>query len=199
MIFLVVTKNQTSIQKSMIIYLVGYDNNDSNFDDLKEIFGLFRDRIVNYATFYSTEDNPITIRDSPLPRLLKSHNVPFYRIQIPEKTRMFYNEKIQTIKKYMKKDQEEYDLLVNKNCARGRYLKFWNELYQKELMEIKKFFELKIKPVYIAESILEQLEGILDENLLLLHFGEIQTFGEIMKTIKLVNSKIDISYLHYMS
>ncbi|MFX1273702.1 MAG: hypothetical protein ACFFBP_11405 [Promethearchaeota archaeon] len=196
---MVAINNRARLKKNLIIYLVGFENNSTKFENLKEIFWLFKDRLVNYATFYIADDNSILWQDSPLPDLLKSYNIPYFEIEIPKQTKMFFDDKVQTIKKYMTKDLHEYNLLVDKNCARGRYLKFWKELYENELKEIKRFFEYKIIPVYIAESILEKLEGMLDEDLLLLHFGEISTFGEIMKVVKHVNSKIDISYIHYMS
>ncbi|MFX1238328.1 MAG: hypothetical protein ACFFAS_15235 [Promethearchaeota archaeon] len=67
---------------------------------------------------------------------------------------------------------------------------------QKELEENKEFFRLKIKPMDITMTILEIIGGHLDENILILHFGQEDTFSEIMKIIKGINDKIDISYLH---
>lgn len=177
---------------------MNYINESPKIKEIKDILKYFSDKTINFATIDVPDDLFISFRNSPLPGLLGSLGVPYYQIKIPEETKTFFLEKLRKIEKHLTQDKEELALMEDKNSARGRYLKFWIELYQKELEENRDFFEQKVRPVYIAETIIGMIEGMMDENILLLHFGDEKTFSEIMKVIKYINAKIDVSYLHYM-
>lgn len=182
----------------MSIYLVNYNNENPKIKDVEDVLKYFNDKTINFATVDVPDDFLISFRNSPLPGLLRSLGISYYQIKIPEETKTFFLEKLRKIEKHLTQDQEEFALLEDKNSARGRYLKFWIELYQKELQENKEFFEQKVRPVYIAETMIGMIEGMMDQNILLLHFGDEKTFSEIMKVIKYINEKIDVSYLHYI-
>ncbi|MBN1801128.1 MAG: hypothetical protein JW891_06445 [Candidatus Lokiarchaeota archaeon] len=187
-----------TIRKTMSIYLVNYNNENPKIKDVEDVLKYFNDKTINFATVDVPDDFLISFRNSPLPGLLRSLGISYYQIKIPEETKTFFLEKLRKIEKHLTQDQEEFALLEDKNSARGRYLKFWIELYQKELQENKEFFEQKVRPVYIAETMIGMIEGMMDQNILLLHFGDEKTFSEIMKVIKYINEKIDVSYLHYI-
>ncbi|MFX1238329.1 MAG: hypothetical protein ACFFAS_15240 [Promethearchaeota archaeon] len=89
------------IKKTMLVYLVKYNNDNFNFKELMDIINNIKDRGINFATLDIADEDFVLFRNSPLPGLLKMLNIPYYHIKNSEETKKFYKDRINKIQMYL--------------------------------------------------------------------------------------------------
>ena len=78
--------------------------------------------------------------------LLHEFNIPYFPTFIPGHIKKYFSKVIMKKEDQIQRFTEQYNNLDNPNCSKGCSLKFWVDLYTKELIENRDFFNLKIKP-----------------------------------------------------
>ena len=153
---------------------------------------------MNFAIVDVEEENLKKFNDTPLAKLLNDYKIPYHATYMTQHTKKYFSKVIIKKEEQIKKFLDEYQGLDDYNCPRGRSLKFWIDLYTKELVENRDFLNLKIKPQYLAKTILKKIDDCEEDKITFLYLGMENTFPELRKIFKDVNPNMDISYLHYL-
>ena len=189
----------TSLEgKQISLYLVKIDNCETRFNELKDLLDYFKYKTVNFAIVDVEEENLKKFNDTPLAQLLNDYKIPYYATYMAQHTKKYFSKVIIKKEEQIKKFLDEYQGLDDYSCPRGRSLKFWIDLYTKELVENRDFLNLKIKPQYLAKTILKKIDDSEEDKITFLYLGMENTFPELRKIFKDVNPNMDISYLHYL-
>ena len=186
------------LEKKITLYLVKIDNYRKNFNQLKNLMDYFKYKHINFAIVDIEEENLKEFERTSLAKLLHEFNIPYYPTFIPKHTKDYFSRVILKKEEQIRKFGEKYELLEDPTSPKGNSLKFWIDLYTKELIENRDFFNLKIKPQYLAETILTKIDQCKQKQITFIHLGIESTFPEITKILKQVNPKMDVSYLHYL-
>ncbi len=184
--------------KQIQLYLVNIDNYETQFSDLKELMDYFKYKTINFAIVDIEEEIFKKFKETPLAKLLNDANIPYHPTYMAQHTKKYFSKVILKKQKQIKNFRDEYNALEDNSCPRGRSLQFWIDLYSKEIEENRDFLNLKIKPQYLAKTILRLIDDCDEENVTFLHLGMEKTFPEIRKILKDVNPNMDISHLHYL-
>ena len=184
--------------KQITLYLVKIDNHETRFNELKDLLEYFKYKTVNFAIVDVEEENLKKFNDTSLARLLNDYKIPYHATYMAQHTKKYFSKVIIKKEEQIKKFLNEYQGLEDYSCPRGRSLKFWIDLYTTELVENRDFLNLKIKPQYLAKTILKQIDDCVEEKITFLYLGMESTFPELRKIFKDVNPNMEISYLHYL-
>ena len=184
--------------KQISLYLVKIDNHETRFNELKYLLDYFKYKTVNFAIVDVEEENLKKFNDTSLAKLLNDYKIPYHATYMAQHTKKYFSKVIIKKEEQIKKFLNEYQVLDDYNCPRGRSLKFWIDLYTKELVENRDFLNLKIKPQYLAKTILKKIDDSEEDKITFLYLGMENTFPELRKIFKDVNPNMDISYLHYL-
>jgi hypothetical protein len=158
----------------------------------------FKYKSVEFATIDYEDEFLEETTDSPVSKYLIELKIPTVPIYIPYRTKNYFKRINDKKNSQIKEFTLEYENLHNKECRKGYDLKSRVNLYLEQRKENLDFFNLKIKPQYIAETILKRIENVKKDEIIIIHFGWENNFTEIMKILKEVNIDIDIFYLHYL-
>jgi len=194
-------KSTSQEGKQISLYLVNIENHESHFNELKDLMAYFKYKTVNFAIVDVEEEKLKIFNETSLANLLNEYKIPYHATYMSQHTKRYFSKVIIKKEKQIKTFSDEYNCLEDVNCPRGRSLKFWMDLYTKELDENRDFLNLKIKPQYLAKSILrliDECEECGEEKITFMFLGMEITFPEIRKILKDVNPNMDISYLHYL-
>ena len=186
------------LEKKIILYLVNIDNYHSKFNQLKDLMEYFKYKKVDFAIIDIEEEELKKFKNTPLATLLSNFKIPYFPTFIPEHTKKYFSKVILKKEDQIQNFKDKLDMLDDENSIKGNSLKFWIELYTKELIENRDFFNLKIKPQYLAETMLKKIDECREKVITFIHLGIEKTFPEITKILKKVNPNMDISYLHYL-
>jgi hypothetical protein len=192
------TQSTNLYEKQISLYLIKIDDHEKQFNDLKQLLDYFKYKTVNFAIVDVEEENLKKFNDTPLAKLLYDYNIPYHATYVANHTKKYFSKVILKKEEQIKRFLNEYQGLEDYDCPQGRSLKFWIDLYTKELVENRDFLNLKIKPQYLAKTILKQIDDCEEEKITFLYLGMESTFPELRKIFKDVNPNMDISYLHYL-
>jgi len=196
---LVEEKQSTSLNgKQISLYLIKIDDHETHFNDLKALLEYFKYKTVNFAIVDVEEENLKKFKETPLAKLLKQYEIPYHATYMAQHTKKYFSKVILKKEEQIKKFLNEYQDLDDYSCPRGHSLKFWIDLYTKELVENRDFLNLKIKPQFLAKTILKKIDDCVEDKITFLYLGMESTFPELRKIFKDVNPNMDISYLHYL-
>jgi len=185
-------------EKQVSLYLIKIDDHETHFNDLKQLLDYFKYKTVNFAIVDVEEENLKKFNDTPLAKLLNDYKIPYHATYMAQHTKKYFSKVIVKKQDQIKKFLDEYQGLEDNSCPRGRSLKFWIDLYTKELVENRDFLNLKIKPQFLAKTILKKIDDCEEDKITFLYLGMESTFPELRKIFKDVNPNMDISYLHYL-
>ena len=186
-------------RKSKItIFLLNIEKCMSKLNEFRELMDYFKYKSVDFAIIDYEDENLKDFIDPQLSELLLNLKIPTFPIYIPHPTKNYFrkinNEKSNQIKELI----HEYENLQNKNCKKGHDLQSRINLYIEQRKENLDFYNFKMKPQYIAETIIKRIENSNNDEIIIIHFGWENSFTEIMKILKEVDMNIDIFYLHYL-
>ena len=184
--------------KKISLFLIKIDDHETHFNDLKQLLDYFKYKTVNFAIVDVEEEDLKQFNDTKLANLLKEYKIPYYATYMAQHTKKYFSKVILKKEEQIKRFLNEYQGLEDYDCPEGRSLKFWIDLYTKELVENRDFLNLKIKPQYLAKTILKQIDDCEEDKITFLYLGMESTFPELRKIFKDVNPNMDISYLHYL-
>ena len=180
------------------VFLLNIENYREKINELRKIMDYFKYKMVEFATVDHEEESFREFNGTNLAQLLNESKIPYLPISIPDRTKNYFNNVVMEKEKQIKEFLDDYESLNNKNCTKGIYLKSRIDLYLEQRKENTSFFNLIIKPQYIAETILKEIAKSKKDEINIIHFGMENTFSEIMKILKEFNINIDIFYLHYL-
>lgn len=158
----------------------------------------FKYKTINFAIVDVEEDELKTFKETQLAKLLNELKIPYHAMYMAQHTKKYFSKVILKKEKQIKSFSVQYNNLEDKSSPEAQSLGFWIDLYSKELEENRDFLNLKIKPQYLAKTILRHLEEYEGEKVTFLYLGMEITFPELRKFLKEVNPDMDISYLHYL-
>ena len=130
-----------------------------------------------------------------LAKVLSKFNIPYFTIELPFYVKGHYASQISEIQYKYEELKSTYDSLKNKNVSSAQELKYLIDYYSNELMELKYHINQNVRCTTITKKILEVLKDRNDKELTFLHFGEENTFVEIMKRLKKHNVKSNILFM----
>jgi len=182
------------VDKNHLMYL----ERDLEFDDKENEIEDLIENLNNISINFATIDLGImSLREfnaTFLANLLSKLKIPYFTIQLPSYVKGHYSKDILEINNKYKELKATYNTLENKNTPGAEELKFLMYHYSKELMELKRYIK-KIRTEAISNKILDIIKGHEDNLWTFIHFGEENTFLEIMTQVKEQNVKSNVIFI----
>jgi len=129
---------------------------------------------------------------SPLAKILKQVNIPYYTVDIPEYAMGYLMAEI-----IEKEDQvngliEEFLSISDKESIKGVNLKSWIDYLKEEIEEKKLFLDIKLRPEWIVKKILDIIRTMDNNEIIFIHFAQNNVFSETLKLLKDLDIKVKI-------
>ena len=181
--------------KKITVYLVKKQNYKERIKEIKKIMNYFKYIKIDFATVDLESEDLEEFTHSCLGQLLHKRGITYFPIDIPECAKNYF------YKELFKKEDLLNDLVIKYINAKKKHsykvenLKFWIDVHSDDIKEKKEVLNSKLKPQRIVETIADLIETIEKKNINIIHFGEENTFSEIMKLLKGLN--IDTYYMHF--
>lgn len=157
------------------------------------------ERIKNIPIHFATIDlGEISLREfneTFLAEVLKKFEIPYFTVELPHYVKGHYSSQITEIQNKYYELKSTYDSLKDKNSPGAQELSYLIDYYSNELMELKHYINSQVRTDAITKRILEVLKDRENKDITFVHFGEENTFMEIMKQMKESNVKSNILFI----
>ena len=127
--------------------------------------------------------------------LLNRFEIPYFTIELPYYVKEHFSKEIVDFQNKVHELKAGYDMLVNKNTSSAQALKFLIEQYSNELDELNRYINFEVRTEAIVKKILAVLKGRENNDLTFVHFGEENTFIQIMKRLKELDVKSNAIFI----
>ena len=181
--------------KNFSVYLIRNlesEVKEENVENLIEKIKLFP---VNFATIDLGHISLREFNETHLAEVLKKFGIPYFTIELPHYVKGHYSSQISEIQNKYHELKSTYDLLKDKNSPGAQELSYLVDYYSNELRELNYYINQEIRTDAITKRILQVIKDRDSEDLTFVHFGEENTFIEIMKQLKERNVKSNILFI----
>ncbi|MFX1489721.1 MAG: hypothetical protein ACFFBI_11275 [Promethearchaeota archaeon] len=178
--------------KEIIVYLVNLSKRKPNPNLNVNLTDFLNQHDFNFATIDLKNGKQKGFDKSPLAKILKQFNIPYYKVDIPEYAMGYLMAEI-----IEKEDQvngliEEFLSISDKESIKGVNLKSWIDYLKGEIQEKKLFLDIKLRPEWIVKKILDIIRTIDNNEIIFIHFTQNNVFSETLKLLKDLDIKVKI-------
>lgn len=177
------------------VYLMRDKDANIKEDEIESVIDKIKDIPVQFATVDLGYMNSIEFNETYLAEVLKRSKIPYFTIELPHYVKGHFLGQISEIQNKYNELKSTYDLLKDKNTPGAQELSYLIDYYSNELVELKYYINQQIRTRKITKKILEVLKDREDRALTFVHFGEENTFVEIMKQLKEYHVKSNILFI----
>ena len=177
------------------VYLMRDKDANIKEDEIESVIDKIKDIPVRFATVDLGYMNSIEFDETYLAEVLKRSKIPYFTIELPHYVKGHFLGQISEIQNKYNELKSTYDLLGDKNTPGAQELSYLIDYYLNELMELKYYINQQVRTGKITKKILEVLKDPEDRDLTFVHFGEENTFVEIMRQLKEFNVKSNILFI----
>ncbi|MFX1385376.1 MAG: hypothetical protein ACFFBP_23410 [Promethearchaeota archaeon] len=163
-------------------------------EDIEDLFEKIKNMSVDFATIDLGYMNLREFNQTHLAEVLNKFEIPFFSIELPYYVKGHYASQISEIQHKYNELKNTYNSLKNTNSPGAQELKYLIDYYSKELIELNNHIDQNIRIESIVKKILSVLKDRDSKNITFMHFGEENTFVEIMKQLKYRNVKSNIIF-----
>ncbi|MFW9896322.1 MAG: hypothetical protein ACFFD7_11000, partial [Candidatus Thorarchaeota archaeon] len=163
--------------------------------DLESLFDTIKNIRIDFATIDLGYMSLREFNNTALAKVLKEFEIPYFTIELPHYVKGHFSSQISEIQNKYDELKTTYDSLKNKNVSSAQELLYLINYYASELRELKHYVNQQIRTKAITQRIMEVIKDRPDEDMTFLHFGEENTFVEIMKQLKELNVKSNILFI----
>lgn len=186
---------ETLADQNFSVYLMKDKDDDIKEEDIKDLVERIKSIPVHFATIDLGHNNMREFNETFLAKILTNCGIPYFTIELPHYVKGHFTSQISEIQKKYNELKDTYDLLKDKNSPGAQELGYLVDYYSNELMELKHYINQQVKTETIIKRILEVLKDRKGEDLTFVHFGEENTFVEIMKQLKEFDVKSNILFI----
>ena len=186
---------ESLVDKNFSIYMMGDLESEVKDASIKDMVQNFLSMPIKFATI---DLGYMTLREfdkTDLSRILKEHEIPYFTTELPYYVKGHFAKEIDKIRNKLDELLGTYDTLSNKNTCSAQELKILIERYSKDLRELDRYINLKVRSEAIVEKMLRLIEDRDDPELSFVHIGEENTFLEIMRLLKDENVKSNVVFV----
>ncbi|MFX1456074.1 MAG: hypothetical protein ACFFDB_11935 [Promethearchaeota archaeon] len=186
---------QTLVDKNFSAYMIQNAFEQVEDYDLESLFDTIKNIRIDFATIDLGYMNLREFNKTPLAKVLNEFEIPYFTIELPHYVKGHFSSQISEIQNKYDELKTTYDSLKNKNVSSAQELLYLINYYASELRELKHYVNQQIRTKAITQRIMEVIKDRPDEDMTFLHFGEENTFVEIMKQLKELNVKSNILFI----
>ena len=186
---------ETLADNNFSIYMIQERDGMVKEDNVEGLFNAIKDISINFATIDLGYMNLREFNETPLSKVLRKFKIPYFTIELPHYVKGHFLSQISEIQNKYDELKSTYDSLKNKNVSSAQELRYLIDYYVSELKELKFYVNQQVRTNAITKRILEVIKDRPDEDLTFIHFGEENTFMEIMKQLKELNVKSNVLFI----
>ena len=185
---------ESIVDKNFSIFYKNFENvvEEKNIESLVENFN---DLPVDFALIDLGYINLRNFNKTYIARLLNKYEIPYFTVELPNYVKEHFSEEIIKIQNKFEELKLAYDIIDNKNTASAQELRFLMDQYSNELEEIDRHINLQLRTENIINKILAIVENRKDGEFTFVHFGEENTFIEILQRLKKSNVKTNVLFI----
>lgn len=181
--------------RNFSVYLIRDLDAEATQEDIKDVVEQIKKIPVNFATIDLGYTNLRDFNETYLAKVLNQFEIPYFTIELPHYVKGHYSSQITEIQNKYNELKSTYDSLKDKNSPGAQELSYLVDYYSNELMDLKHYINSQVRTNAITKKILEVLKDREDSEFTFVHFGEENTFVEIMKQLKESNVKSNILFI----
>ncbi|MFX1502786.1 MAG: hypothetical protein ACFFDH_17630 [Promethearchaeota archaeon] len=163
-------------------------------EDIEDLFEKIKNMSVDFATIDLGYMNLREFNQTHLAKVLNKFEIAFFSIELPYYVKGHYASQIGEIQHKYNELKNTYNSLKNTNSPGAQELKYLIDYYSKELIELNNHIDQNIRIEAIVKKIVSVLKDRDSKSITFMHFGEENTFVEIMKQLKYKNVKSNIIF-----
>jgi hypothetical protein len=164
-------------------------------ENITGLFDSIKDIPINFATVDLGYMNLREFNETFLAKVLKMNSIPYFTIELPHYVKGHFSSQISEIQSKYNELKTTYDSLKNKNAPSAQELRYLIEYYSNELKELNHYISKQVRTSAVAKRISQVIKDRPDEDMTFIHFGEENTFVEIMKELKDINVKSNVLFI----
>ncbi|MBY9016637.1 MAG: hypothetical protein KGD68_13165 [Candidatus Lokiarchaeota archaeon] len=150
---------------------------------------------VHFATIDLGLMNLKEFNQTYFAKALNKYEIPYFTVKLLHHEKEDFSNELLVIQKKCNELKTTYDSLKDRNTPSAQELKYLIDHYSKELMELKQYIDQEIPVDAISTRILQLIKDRDSEDLTFVHFGEEDTFAEIVNQSKEQNIKSNIIFV----
>lgn len=186
---------ETLVDNNFSVYMMQEKDGKFKEDNIENLFNTIKDIPINFATIDLGYMNLREFTKTALSKVLKKFEIPYFTVELPHYVKGHFSSQISEIQNKYDELKSTYDSLKNKNVPSAQELCYLIDYYSNELKGLKHYISKQVRTNAITKRILEVLKDRKDKDLTFVHFGEENTFVEIVKQLKEKNVKSNILFI----
>jgi len=128
-------------------------------------------------------------------KVLNKYEISYFTLKLPHYEKEHFLSQLFEIQNKFNELMSKYDSLKDRNTPSAQELNYLIDAYSNEIMELKHYINQKIRTDAITAKILQVIKNLDSKELTVIHFGEENTFAEIVKQAKEQNIKSNILFI----
>ncbi len=186
---------ETLADNNFSVYMIQEKDEKVKEDDVERILENIKDISINFATIDLGHMNLREFNETALSKVLRKFGIPYFTIQLPHYVKGHYSSQLSEIQNKYNELKSTYDSLKDKNAPSAQELCYLIQYYSTELKELNHYISKQVRTSAVTKRILEVIKDRPDEDMTFIHFGEENTFVEIMKELKELNVKSNVIFI----
>jgi hypothetical protein len=183
-------------EKDFPVYLITELDNEVLEENVEDLVEKVKNIPIHFATIDLGYIDTRKFNDTYLAKALKKFDVPYFAIELPHYVKGHYASQVSEIQNKYEELKSTYDSLNDKNVPSAQELRYLIDYYSNELMELKYHINQKVRTTTITKRILEVVKDRDEKELTFVHFGEENTFVEIMRQLNSHNVKSKFFFMN---
>ncbi|MHA2037792.1 MAG: hypothetical protein ACW98X_15260 [Promethearchaeota archaeon] len=186
---------ETLADNNFSVYVIQDMEEKFKEENIAGLFDSIKDIPINFATIDLGYMNLREFNETFLSKVLRKYEIPYFTIELPHYVKGHFSSQISEIQNKYNELKCTYDSLKNKNAPSAQELCYLIEYYSNELKELNHYISREVRTNTVTKRILDVIKDRKDEDLTFIHFGEENTFVEIMKELKDINVKSNVLFI----
>ncbi|MHA2180597.1 MAG: hypothetical protein ACXAAH_04145 [Promethearchaeota archaeon] len=186
---------ETLADNNFSVYVIQDMEEKFKEENIAGLFDSIKDIPINFATIDLGYMSPREFNETFLSKVLRKFEIPYFTIELPHYVKGHFSSQMSEIQSKYNELKGTYDSLKNKDAPSAQELCYLIEYYSNELKELNHYISKQVRTSTVTKRILEVIKDRPDEDLTFIHFGEENTFVEIMKELKAINVKSNVLFI----
>jgi len=128
-------------------------------------------------------------------KVLNKNGISYFTLKLPHYEKEHFLSQLFEIQNKFNELMSKYNSLNDRNTPSAQELSYLIDSYSNEIMELKHYINQKIRTDALTARILQVIKNLDSKELTVIHFGEENTFAEIVKQTKEQNIKSNILFI----
>ena len=177
------------------VYMMRSADKEVEEKEVQKVMKQLPESNVKYATVDLGYMELREFNKSRLAESLKEAEIPYFTTELPHYVKGYFTKEIQEIRNTLAELKGTYEGLSNKNAPSAQELKILIDRYTTDLNELDTHINSEVRPKAMVQKIMQVIKGHEHEKFTVLHFGEEQTFVEILKLLKDQKVKTNVVFM----